>query len=299
METHPIDVYGLGQCALDHLGLVERYPEADSKCEMTGLVIQGGGPVATALVALSRWGMRCAFAGVVGDDTFGKLIREGLEQEQIDTRDLITRPGAVSQVAFIASEAGPGRRTIFWQRPTGGPIAPGEVNQTGISRSRLFLTDGLFIEAALEGARAARLAGVPVVVDGGTLRDGMLELAELSDCYVVSETFAGSLTGGSDAPEEACRKLAALGPAMAGVTLGQRGYVALHRGRWIRGDAYPADTVDTTGCGDVFHAGLAFGMAKGWDPEATLDFASWAASRVATALGGRQGIPDAGDWPSR
>ena len=296
MDHHAIDIYGLGQCALDHLGLVERFPEADSKCEMTDLVIQGGGPVATALVALSRWGMRCAFAGVVGDDPFGFRIREGLEQERIDTRDLITRHGALSQVAFIASEAGAGRRTIFWQRPTGDPIAPGEVNGTDISRSGLFLTDGLFIDAALKGARIAREAGVPVVVDGGTLREGMLNLAELSDWYIVSESFANSLTGSAGQPEDACRKLAAMGPEMVGVTLGNRGYVARYRGQWIHGKAYPVDAVDTTGCGDVFHAGAAFGMMQGWAAEAALDFAAWAASRVATAMGGRQGIPEVTDW---
>ena len=45
------EVYGLGQCSLDYIGLIKSYPPADSKCEFTGLVVQGGGPVATALVA--------------------------------------------------------------------------------------------------------------------------------------------------------------------------------------------------------------------------------------------------------
>jgi sulfofructose kinase len=66
-----IDVFGLGQCCLDHLGQVEEYPPPDAKCEVSDLVIQGGGPAATALVALASWGMSCAIAGVVGDDRFG------------------------------------------------------------------------------------------------------------------------------------------------------------------------------------------------------------------------------------
>lgn len=72
------EVYGLGQCSLDYIGKIKSYPPADSKCEFTGLVIQGGGPVATALAALSRWGITCALAGVVGDDPFGHQIRAGL-----------------------------------------------------------------------------------------------------------------------------------------------------------------------------------------------------------------------------
>ena len=64
------DVFGLGQCSLDYVGRIPAWPHPDTKCEFHDMVIQGGGPVATALVALSRWGLACRFAGVAGDDPF-------------------------------------------------------------------------------------------------------------------------------------------------------------------------------------------------------------------------------------
>ena len=67
-----IEVFGIGQCSLDYIGKIQAYPPPDRKCEFTDMVIQGGGPVATALVALARWGVSCAFAGVLGDDLFGR-----------------------------------------------------------------------------------------------------------------------------------------------------------------------------------------------------------------------------------
>ena len=51
------------------------------------------------------------------------------------------------------------------------------------------------------------------------------------------------------------------------------------------------DAVDTTGCGDIFHAGFIYGLIEKWDLEKTLDFASWAAAMVSLELGGRTGIP--------
>jgi sulfofructose kinase len=291
MVDHPFpEVYGLGQCSLDYLGLINSYPPADSKCEFTGLEVQGGGPVATALVALSRWGLRCAFAGVIGDDAFGRQIQASLEAEGIDLRGVVIREGFASQFAFVAAEPGPGRRTIFWRRPTGPPLRPEELNLDLIRRVKVFHTDGLFPEAALAGARAAREAGVPVVVDAGSLREGMLDLARLSDFFITSSSFARSLVGRDD-PLEACRQLAALGPTAAGVTLGKAGYVALDRGRLIRRPAYPVAAVDTTGCGDVFHAGFIYGLLKGWTVDRSLDWWAWAASRVSLQLGGRAGIP--------
>src|SRR5512136_3181207 len=118
-QAQPVQVFGIGQCSLDYIGKIESYPPPDRKCEFVDMVIQSGGPVATALVALARWGVSCAFAGVLGDDLFGRMILESLEAEGIDTAGVMTRKGKDSQFAFIVAEPGQGRRTIFWRRPTG------------------------------------------------------------------------------------------------------------------------------------------------------------------------------------
>ena len=135
-------------------------------------------------------------------------------------------------------------------------------------------------------------------VDAGTLREGMLELARLSDCFVCSESFARSLAGGDD-PLGACRRILELGPRIAGVTLGSRGYAAMFDGRSIVKPAYAVEAVDTTGCGDVFHAGLAYGLFRGWDPGRSFDLAAWAAAQVATRMGGRAGIPSKSELQAR
>ncbi len=290
MTSGGIDVFGLGKCALDHIGLLDHDPEPDMKHEVLGLTIQGGGPVATALVALARWGCSCFFSGVIGDDGFGCRIRESLDSEGVDTGGLVVREGCMSQFAFIAAEPEKARRTIFWQRPTGAPPRIGEVDLARLLSARIFHTDGLFIETAIAAAREARKAGVPVSVDAGTLHEGMLELAGLADYFITAETFAQELTGG-DGPQEACRRLAAMGPRVVGVTLGARGYVALTSGRFIERPAYPVQAVDTTGCGDVFHAGFIYGCLKRWTVERSLDFGAWSASRVSLYPGGRTGIP--------
>jgi ribokinase len=283
-------VYGLGQSALDYIGKIDAYPPPDVKCEFSNMVIQGGGPVATALVALSRWGLSCAFAGVLGDDLFGSMIKTSLDGEGIDTSGALVRKGYESQFAFIVAEPDLGRRTIFWQRPTGPPPSPDEIDYAIIRQARLLLTDGLFPEASLAACKAAKDAGVQVVVDAGSLREGMLELARLSDYYLASEVFAKALVGNNKAAE-ACHKLAEFGPRVVGVTLGKKGYVALIDGRTIERPAYKVKAVDTTGCGDVFHAGFMYGVIRGWNVEKSLDLGAWSAAMVSRKLGGRAGIP--------
>lgn len=285
-----IEVLGIGQCSLDYIGKIQAYPPADRKCEFTDMVIQGGGPVATALVALARWGVSCAFAGVLGDDLFGRMIKESLEAEGIDTLGVRVRMGTESQFAFIAAEPGLGRRTIFWRRPTGPPLTPEELDIRRIERAKILHTDGRFIDASLNACKAARGAGVPVVVDADSFHEGLVDMARVSDYFIASENFSAAFLG-KENPREACYRIADLGPRVAGVTLGPRGYIALAEGRLIEKPAYRVDPVDTTGCGDVFHSGFIYGLLQGWEYDKCLDFAAWAAALVSLKMGGRSGIP--------
>lgn len=284
------DVFGLGQSAFDHLLLVPRYPGPDEKVEGEGLREECGGPVATALWTLGRWGRRCAFAGVVGDDEAGRRIRADLEGVGVDTSRLLLRSGDRSQEAFIAVAAETGERRITWQRPTGAAPHPEEVE---LPRARVFLTDGLFAEASIAWAQACPVT----VVDAGTLREGTQALLDVAEVFVASASFARAFLGRDD-PLEACRRIRARGADVAAVTLGKRGYVASFDNVEIERPAHAVDVVDTTGCGDVFHAGVVEGLLAGWSWERTFDFAAWAAARCATRLGGRAGVPAREDYPA-
>jgi ribokinase len=284
----PFEVLGLGQCALDRLAFLPSWPEPDTKPEVTGLTVQCGGPVATALYSLSHWGRSCSFCGVVGDDPEGRWIRDDLVEAGVDVSHLIERPSSLSQSAFIVVEPS-ARRTIFWQRPTGGP--PG-VDELDPPAARVFLTDGLFAEPSVALARMSEA----VVVDAGTEREGTRALLDCAKVFVASSTFARAFAGDDD-PVGACRKIRERGVEVAGVTLGDRGYVACFGDTLLERPAHKVEAVDTTGCGDLFHAGIVEGMLSGWPWEKTFDFAAWAAACCATRLGGRAGVPAREAYP--
>jgi ribokinase len=226
-------------------------------------------------MALQGWGRRCAIAGVIGDDPEGDAIRRGLGG--MDTTRLLARKGTRSQRAFVAVERASGRRTIYWRRPTGAPPDPLEIAPADAS---VFLTDGLYADASLALARLSKM----VVVDAGTLREGTRALLPLAHVFVASETFARDFAGDARA---ACRRIREAGARVAGVTLGPRGYVASFGDTWIERPAHPANAVDTTGCGDIFHAALVEGFLSKWPWPLCFDFAAWAAARAAERLGNR------------
>jgi sulfofructose kinase len=294
----PFEVYGIGQCCIDYIVKIDQYPAPNTKHEFSEMLIQGGGPVATALVALARWGISCTFCGVIGNDEFGRKIQQSFDDEGIDTSGLIVREKGHSQFAFILAEPGTGRRTIFWRRPTCQFPKADELNYDHIRNSKVIHTDGLLMDASLAVSKAAKEAGIMVVVDAGSLREGMIELARYSDYFIASEKFSTQYINGTS-PIETCQKLAELGPKLTAVTLGERGYVAFCQGKIIQEPAYDANPVDTTGCGDVFHAGFIYGLIQEWRMEKCLDFSAWAAAMCSLRLGGRDGIPSVQDWKSR
>ncbi|MBI5468492.1 MAG: sugar kinase [Deltaproteobacteria bacterium] len=281
-------VAGLGQSSLDYIAFVDRFPEEDTKAEVTDFTVQGGGPVATALVSLSRLGVKTFFSGRVSDDHAGVEIRRGLKAEGVDVRGLKVQKGGSSQLAFILVNRKTGSRTILWQRPTVSPLSPSEVSPSFIKDKDFLLLDGLMMDSSVRAAKTARAAGVPVMLDAGRVRPGMLELAALSDYIVASEEFARGL---KLTPLDALKRLSSLNPRAATVTLGARGSVTWAGGKIFRLSAFKVRAVDTTGAGDVFHGGYVYGLLQGWDIQKTVRFASAFAALKCLRPGGREGIP--------
>lgn len=283
-------ITGIGQCCWDELGRVARFPAVDSKCEVTEWEEQAGGPVATALVTVARLGLQCRFAGVVGDDLYGEKIRAALSAEGVDTSGLVVRAGASSQRAFIAVGQACGSRTIFWRRAGGLPLEADEVPPAFFTDSRFLLLDGLMSEVSLHAAREARAHGIPVMLDAGRVRQGMMELARLCDYVVAAEQFALDL--GWDGSHEGVKRIAsAIGVPVFTVTSGARGSHTWDGTKVWHVPAFTVDVVDTTGAGDVFHGGYLFGLLQGWPLQRVVTFAAAAAALKCGALGAQAGIP--------
>ncbi|MFO8008786.1 MAG: PfkB family carbohydrate kinase, partial [Candidatus Brocadiia bacterium] len=225
------DVIGMGCCAFDIVVELEGPPEEDQKTSETRILPQGGGLVATALVAVTRLGGRAAYLGALGDDAFGDFCVQEFEREGVDTRFIERVPGGSVVVAVILAHSSAGTRTIFfstenWPEPSAETIA-----EDVVRRARVVHVDNFQPEPALRTARLARAAGVPVTLDlegGGGPAD---ELLANCDYAVVPLEFARSRYG-EEEPERATAALheevADCGGRVAVVTDGPRGSFGVH-----------------------------------------------------------------------
>jgi len=294
MKDRPIDILGLGVTTVDDFLYVAGYPPPDVKTRVVRRDRQCGGLTMTALVAAARLGARCSYAGVLGDDELSQMVVDCMQREDIDTGLLVRRPGARPVHATIVVDLQTQTRNIFYDPAgaVGADVAwpPASV----VCSAKVLFVDTYGIEGMTRAARIAREHGIPVVADfEHGEAPGFGELLHLVDHLIVSRGFACSWTESPD-PEVAASRLWHDGRDTVVVTDGDRGGWYVTRASGLMPRHYPAfevNTVDTTGCGDVFHGAYAAALARGLCLEERLRLATAAAALKASKPGGQAGAP--------
>lgn len=286
----PFDVVGVGTNVLDYLFRIPHFPEPDTKMDALGATIQGGGLTATAMVACARLGLRTRYIGKFGDNEIGRMAREELRGEGLDLAAAVTAAGVPNRFCVVLVEDPSGHRTIVRQHDPRIWLRPEDLSREAVCAGRALHLDGYEGDAALQAARWARAAGIPVSVDAEEPTERREELFALTDILIVGQRFGRMVTGRDDT-RAILAGLARLGPACVGLTLGGAGSALLCRGELVEAPAFSVDVVDTTGAGDVFHGAFLCGLLQGWEAGDILRFANAVSALKCTRLGGRTGIP--------
>ena len=113
---------------------------------------------------------------------------------------------------------------------------------------------------------------------------------EKIDYLITSRDIPGRLTGKPDLRQSLPEVRKRYGCRLAAATLGHGGVLAWDGSRFHYAAAFQVNTLDTTGAGDIFHAGFIYGLLQEWPLPRQLDFACAAAALNCTASGARGGI---------
>ncbi len=288
-----MDIVGVGLNATDTLIPLSRYPASGSKVEFRSASVLPGGQVASAMVACARWGLSARYVGKLGDDDAAELHRREFAAAGVEAR-IIAAPGCMSQQAFIMVEDS-GERTVLWKRDDRLTLQPEDLKQEWFTDARAVHLDGHDTEAAIVAAGWARQAGIAVIADLDELYPGVQELIAKVDYLIVSRDIPTRLTGRRDLRESLVQIQRQFGCRLTSATLGRDGVLAWDGRDFCYRPAYHVDVVDTTGAGDIFHAGFIHGLLQGWPLERTLDFGCAAAALNCMASGARGGIRPASD----
>ena len=269
--------------------------------EVSAWLPKPGGAPANVAVAAARLGAESAFVGKVGDEAFGHYLAGVLRDEGVDASAMRYDPEARTGLAFVAKPDENTYDILFYRNPGADMrLRPDELDREMLSGTRAFHFGS--ISLIEEPSRSATLEAIHLAREGGALisfdvnyranlwgrdeaRDRVWPVVGQASLIKVNEDELELLTGSADL-EEGSRKLLAQGVEVCVVTLGPDGsYFRVAQGGGTVAP-FQVDTVDATGCGDAFVAGLLWQLVRGGDWRAQLSVPRMRrALRYANAVG--------------
>jgi sulfofructose kinase len=275
----PVDVVCLGLATADTIVTLRGWPEPDGRAVAEGIERAGGGPAATAALAIARMGRSVVIGAAVGDDDAGTFVRQDLERSGVDTDHVTVIPGRTAQSVILVDRSA-ATRTIL-HLPGVAPVALGPALRRAAEAAGWVHVDHAGYPLAMDLDRG-RLS-----VDAGNPVPG-LRLDDLG-LYAPSLASLGVRYPGLP-PGAAIHRALADGAHRVVVTMGAEGAIAADAGGAWRVAGAGVEVASTLGAGDVFHGALLASMAAGHSLPNALRRANLAAALSCRALDGRSGI---------
>ena len=247
-----------------------------------------GGKGANQAVACARaGGVATHMLLALGDDAFAVPLEQSLQEAGV-TLVTVRENGQPTGTAFICvSDAGENAITVA---PGANACLRPEHLPPLSGFSHLLLQLETPLDTVTAYARAARAAGLSVVLNAAPARVLGPDLLSLVDILVVNE---GELATVSQCVGSIAECLARLDLPTVVVTLGSQGCCARHLGAFHLQAAFAISPMDSTGAGDTFCGALCAALSQGQAMDAALRYASAAAALACTRLGAQSSIPEA------
>jgi len=275
----------------------EKLPEPNQLVNCEPLRLEIGGGATNAGIALASIGVEVEIIGYIGEDVFGdgviNLIRKTTagvsflkRSEDFSTSTSIVLIPESGERAFIHH---PGANGCL----TGKDLIEAIENLDGdhFNLSGYGVLPGIKIEDLKSVFLKAKERGLTISFDVVTIEDlkkykseFVEEILPLVDFFSPNLEEARIITGLDD-PKLSVKKLGKICKVFSTVTMGEKGAYISDGENVVYLPSLKIDTVDTTGAGDGFLAGLIYGFLKGWDIEKIGKFATVMGALATTEMG--------------
>lgn len=240
--------------------------------------VELGGNGANTAVTAARLGVPTALAGVLGDDLFGKHLRQLLKADGIDLSLLETKTDCGAPVTLVLNDQDGERSFVHhggsndaWELPADTLARRWEIFHMAAPE----LLGTFWPGPCLDAARRIRKAGIKLSLDvfvcesavkaGEDPAEAHAPLLELADMVFPNEAEARAITG-RDTAEDILSCLHDMGIHIAVIKRGDRGAIVSWDGRVEEVPAARVTAVDTCGAGDNFVGAFLAGLTRGLDP---------------------------------
>jgi sugar/nucleoside kinase (ribokinase family) len=252
-----------------------------------------GGSASNTINAVARLGVPAGFIGKIGADEVGRFYHDDCLKNGVQPQ-LFQSENASGRCMVLVSQDS--ERTLCTFLGASAEMSAADLTPSMFEGYRIFHIEGYLVQnydLIRTAITMAKAAGLTVSLDLASFNVVEANLAFLRgiipgnvDIVFANEEEAKALTG--KAPEEALHEIGAL-CSVAVVKIGKEGSLVKHGDDVLRIAGFTADSVDTTGAGDVYAAGFLYGFANGLPLEMSGTIGSYLAARVVEEIGPKIG----------
>lgn len=276
----------VGLSTMDIVYAVDEFPRANTKVAALSQDVFAGGPATNASFAFAHLGGRASLVSAVGRHALAGSIKAEVQQHAIQLIDLnpdFADPPVISSISVNQR----GERNVVSANAIRVNVPAARVDEAALGEASILLVDGHYMEACLSWARAAHTQGVPVVLDGGSWKEGTAELLRNVNIAICSNDFAPP---GCVTEDDVIRYLGGCGVGNIAITRGADP-VRFQLGATSGEVPVPrVDPVDTMGAGDIFHGAFCFFTSAGSGFVEALEAAAKVASESCRFRGPREWV---------
>jgi len=272
-----------------------RFGQAERLVEDAHLTIGGSGAITACGAA--RLGLSVALCGVVGDDVFGRWMRDELGARGVRVEGLVVDPDTPTGVTVVLSKHHD--RAILTHPGTIAGLSVDRIDRALLHEVRHVHVSSYFLQRRLAPDLPAlfdevRARGATTSIDPNwdpseSWNGGLAEALTRTDVFLPNSTEATSIAG-EETVERAVLALAR-SAGLVVAKLGPDGAIAARNATVVRAGGAPANPVDTTGAGDSFDAGFLASWLEREPLERSLAVGNTCGALSTRALGGVDGQP--------
>ena len=249
----------VGLSTIDVVYRVDRFPTPNTKVAAQSQDVFVGGPATNAAIAFAHLGGKPTLVTAAGRHALADVIRKDLHANSVQLFDLNSSFDQAPAISSVSVDAA-GHRNVVSANAIRIEAPPAEVDLKLLEHARIVLVDGHFMQACQEWSAAAHARGIPVVLDGGSWKDGTADLLSNVDTAICSADFAPPGCAGDDKIIKYLKKH------------GVKHVAITHGGEPVRFESgasqgtlhVPAvKIVDTMGAGDIFHGAFCYYTCAG------------------------------------
>ena len=257
-----------------------------------------GGKGCNQAIAIARLGGEVNFISKIGKDSYGELALNTLKKNNINIENIIQDEKLQTGVAGILIDKNSGKNAINVIVGAPSSLTINEIDKqiNIIKSSKIFLTQlEVPKDVTLHCLKIAKENGCITILNPAPASEISNEFYNHIDYFTPNETEAEFYTGikitNEQEAKQAAEKLLNLGIKKVIITLGEKGLFYTDGKEEIYLKASSVKAIDTTGAGDAFNGGLAFGLSKDKPINECLELANKVAGVSTTKLGAGDAMP--------